>query len=68
MLHTDGGLDLSRTIAICALVLAGTSAFAQDCGPDVPCEIDGGSYHLRLPTGDGHIDLLADDQHNVGPH
>ena len=34
------------------------SAAAQDCGPDAPCEIEGGSYHLRLPTGDGPHPVL----------
>lgn len=33
-------------------------ASAQDCGPDAPCEIDGGSYHLRLPEGDGPHPVL----------
>lgn len=34
-------------------VCMATSAATQECGADAPCEIDGGSYHLRLPTGDG---------------
>ncbi|MEL6587940.1 MAG: alpha/beta fold hydrolase [Pseudomonadota bacterium] len=36
--------------------------FAQQapCGPDAPCEIDGGNYHLRLPEGwDGATALPA---------
>ncbi len=33
-------------------------AVAQDCGPDTPCEIEGGSYHLRLPSGDGPHPVL----------
>jgi polyhydroxybutyrate depolymerase len=49
---------LFRILALATLLLAGTSAFAQDCGPDVPCEIGGGSYHLRLPTGEGPHPVL----------
>ena len=49
---------LFRILAIVTFLLASTSAFAQDCGPDSPCEIDGGSYHLRLPTGDGPHPVL----------
>ncbi|MEP2921018.1 prolyl oligopeptidase family serine peptidase [Sulfitobacter sp.] len=26
---------------------------AQDCGPDAPCEIENGSYYLKLPEGEG---------------
>jgi len=31
---------------------------AQDCGPAAPCEIQGGSYHLRLPDGPGPHPVL----------
>ena len=40
------------------IACAGLPAFGQDCGPDAPCEIDGGSYHLRLPAGDGPYPVL----------
>jgi polyhydroxybutyrate depolymerase len=30
-----------------------TGAAAQDCGPDAPCEIENGSYYLKLPEGEG---------------
>lgn len=33
-------------------------ATAEDCGPDVPCEIAGGSYHLRVPGGAGPHPVL----------
>jgi len=34
------------------------SAKAQECEPESPCEIDGGSFHLRLPEGDGPHPVL----------
>ncbi len=37
--------------------LAGAAA-AQDCGPDEPCDIGGGSYYLNLPEGDGPHPVL----------
>lgn len=40
------------------LAFAGLPAAAQDCGPESPCEIDGGSYHLRLPEGAGPHPVL----------
>ena len=40
------------------LAWIGLPAFAQDCGPGAPCEIDGGSYHLRLPAGEGPHPVL----------
>jgi len=41
-----------------AAITAGVSASAQDCGPDTPCEIGAGSYHLRVPdTWDGRSPL-----------
>ncbi|MEL6572950.1 MAG: alpha/beta fold hydrolase [Pseudomonadota bacterium] len=46
-------------LALSALLSFGAlSAQAQDCGPDAPCEIDGGSYHLRLPAGEGPHPVL----------
>ena len=33
-------------------------AKAQECGPETPCKIEGGSYHLRLPDGDGPHPVL----------
>ncbi|MEP5730159.1 MAG: alpha/beta fold hydrolase [Sulfitobacter sp.] len=47
-----------RYIAAAALSLMCLPAFAQDCGPDAPCEIEGGSYHLRLPEGAGPHPVL----------
>lgn len=44
-------------LAIAAAWMAG-AATAQDCGPDAPCEIDGGSYYLNLPEGDGPHPVL----------
>ncbi|MEP2531643.1 dienelactone hydrolase family protein [Shimia sp.] len=43
-----------------ALITAWTAgaAVAQDCGPDAPCDIDGGSYYLNLPEGDGPHPVL----------
>ena len=49
---------MSRIFALALLIFSGTSVFAQDCGPDAPCEIEGGSYHLRLPDGDGPHPVL----------
>ncbi|PTX56334.1 polyhydroxybutyrate depolymerase [Litoreibacter ponti] len=46
--------SLFKTLAI-SLALP---AAAQDCGPEAPCEIDGGSYHLRLPDGPGPHPVL----------
>lgn len=40
------------------LASLGVSVFAQDCGPDTPCEIAGGDYHLRLPDGPGPYPVL----------
>ncbi|WP_223424519.1 alpha/beta hydrolase family esterase [Tateyamaria pelophila] len=47
-----------RCLAIALLALLPLSAAAQDCGPDSPCEIAGGTYHLRLPAGDGPHPVL----------
>lgn len=46
---------IALTLALC---MTGVSASAQDCGPEEPCEIDGGSYHLRLPDGPGPHPVL----------
>lgn len=37
---------------------AANGAMAQDCGPDTPCETQNGSYHLKLPAGDGPHPVL----------
>lgn len=42
-----------RCLLAALLCLVAAPSIAQDCGPDAPCEIDGGSYHLRLPDGEG---------------
>lgn len=47
-----------RFLAIAAALCAGLPLAAQDCGPDIPCEIEGGSYHLRLPAGEGPHPVL----------
>lgn len=36
-----------------AFILSAQTGSAQDCGPETPCEIEGGSYHLRVPAGEG---------------
>ncbi len=43
--------------ALLAVFSAGVAA-AQDCGPQTVCEIDGGSYHLKLPKGAGPHPVL----------
>ena len=40
------------------LLIASSVAMATDCGPEAPCEIDGGSYYLRVPDGDGPHPVL----------
>lgn len=47
-----------RLIAACLFTTLALPAAAQDCGPDAPCEIEGGSYHLRLPDGPGPHPVL----------
>ena len=51
-----------RILAAAAFAFANLPALAQatdqNCGPDQPCEIDGGSYHLRLPDGNGPHPVL----------
>lgn len=47
-----------RIFLTAILACTGFSATAQDCDRDAPCEIDGGSYHLRLPAGDGPHPVL----------
>ncbi|MEL7166800.1 MAG: polyhydroxybutyrate depolymerase, partial [Pseudomonadota bacterium] len=40
-----------RVLLCLFALLIGPSLKAQTCGPDAPCEIDGGSYHVMLPEG-----------------
>ncbi|MEP2031562.1 MAG: alpha/beta fold hydrolase [Paracoccaceae bacterium] len=47
-----------RVLTVVLLALVGLPAAAQDCGPEAPCDIDGGSYHLRLPDGVGPHPVL----------
>jgi len=47
-----------RLASLALAVLTALPASAQDCGPDAPCEIEGGSYHLRLPAGEGPHPVL----------
>lgn len=50
---------MSRILPIItALVWSALPAAAQDCGPQSPCETEGGAYHLRLPAGDGPHPVL----------
>lgn len=42
-----------RTLLVPLLMFVTMPAIAQDCGPERPCEIESGSYHLRLPEGEG---------------
>lgn len=44
-------------LAVVVVWIAG-AVVAQDCGPDAPCEINGGSYYLKLPEGDGPHPVL----------
>ncbi len=54
----DGGQRLIRFLTVMAFACMSPSAVAQNCGPETPCEIDGGSYHLRLPEGSGPHPVL----------
>lgn len=47
-----------RKLLTALIALTGTTALAQDCGPETPCEIEGGSYHLRLPAGEGPFPVV----------
>lgn len=47
-----------RILTSAALMFSALSASAQECGPEVPCEIEGGSYHLRVPAGKGPHPVL----------
>jgi polyhydroxybutyrate depolymerase len=48
-----------RIFTIALLILGAAPAGAQDCGPEAPCEIADGTYHLRLPAGDGPHPVLV---------
>lgn len=48
----------ARIALVLTAILAPHVTKAQDCGPDLPCQRDGGSYHLRLPDGDGPHPVL----------
>lgn len=47
-----------RSILLALSLLGPTYAQAQDCGPDAPCTIATGSYHLRLPEAWNGTDPL----------
>jgi len=47
-----------RSVLTGLLISFGGTAAAQDCGPEAPCEIEGGSYHLRIPAGEGPFPVL----------
>lgn len=51
-------VDQMRFIPLAALLLVSLPVSAQDCGPEAPCEIPDGSYHLRLPEGEGPHPVL----------
>ncbi|MEP3346153.1 MAG: alpha/beta fold hydrolase [Litoreibacter sp.] len=47
-----------RHLATALIMLTPFAASAQECGPTVPCDIEGGNYHLRLPEGKGPHPVL----------
>lgn len=47
-----------RSLIAAISMVACSSAVAQECGPDTPCDIEGGSYHLRLPSSPGPHPVL----------
>ncbi len=47
-----------RSVLAAIVTMAASSVWAQGCGPDAPCEIDGGDYHLRIPDGPGPHPVL----------
>ncbi|MEO9651452.1 MAG: PHB depolymerase family esterase [Roseobacter sp.] len=47
-----------RILATLILVWMAVGAAAQECGPNAPCEIEGGSYYLKLPEGEGPHPVL----------
>ncbi|MGB7242267.1 MAG: alpha/beta fold hydrolase [Sulfitobacter sp.] len=47
-----------RSLAAAVLMTVAGTVAAQDCGPAAPCAIDGGSYHLALPAGEGPHPVL----------
>lgn len=47
-----------RKLLAILLALAGVPAQAQDCGPEDPCEAEYGTYHLRIPEGEGPFPVL----------
>ncbi|MEP6017591.1 MAG: alpha/beta fold hydrolase [Paracoccaceae bacterium] len=49
--------SLQLLLAFVGVGMAG-SAVAQDCAMDAPCEIEGGSYYLNLPEGEGPYPVL----------
>lgn len=49
---------MSRAYLAFAMMFLSWPALAQDCGPETPCQIDGGNYHLRLPSGEGPHPVL----------
>lgn len=55
MIKTNNPLRLA--LAFLGGWMAG-AATAQDCPIDAPCEIDGGSYYLNLPEGEGPHPVL----------
>lgn len=60
MIPRPGGGPLRRLAPIAAAIGLLSPAAAQEtaCGPDAPCEVEGGSYHLRVPEGwDGESPL-----------
>lgn len=57
------GFSLKTAQWVIALILsmsaiAASAASSANCGPETPCEIDGGSYYLRVPEGEGPHPVL----------
>ncbi|MEM8651065.1 MAG: dienelactone hydrolase family protein [Pseudomonadota bacterium] len=47
-----------RLALVFILMCAWSPAIAQECGPETPCETENGSYHLKLPDGEGPYPVL----------
>ncbi|MFK7763716.1 MAG: PHB depolymerase family esterase [Roseobacter sp.] len=47
-----------RFLMIGLVMCASVPAVSQECGPETPCQIDAGSYHMRIPVGEGPHPVL----------
>ncbi|MDA8586315.1 dienelactone hydrolase family protein [Rhodobacteraceae bacterium] len=52
-------IDPIRFLLAVLTAWAASGAAAQDCGPDTPCQIENGSYYLRVPDGPGPYPVLV---------